>query len=329
MLRPTFFRSLSVGACALAVALIAAPAFAQLTANAKGMVVDETGKGVEADLLFKWLGEINREATVKANAKGEWLKAGLAPGAWKVTATTKDGRMGATNINLTLGEINKIPNIVVKAVSASAAKAATMSAKEIEAENKKQVAMEADFNAAKLAFDSGDYDGAVAGLERVLVNLPNCAACYASIGDAHNKKGDLVKAEAAYLKSIEMDAKKAAPYAALATIYNGQKKFKEAGEMSAKANELSEASGGGGDASSVYNQGVILWNQQKAPEAEALFEKATKLDPTMADAFYWLGMARVNQGKLPEAKAPLQEYMKLKPTGEHAETVKGLLAVIK
>ena len=86
-------------------------------------------------------------------------------------------------------------------------------------------------------------------------------------------------------------------------------------------NQLS-FTGGGGNAQSVYNQGVILWNQSKAVEAEAQFLKATQLDPKMAEAFYWLGMARVNQGKLPDAKAPFQEYMKLAPTGQFADQVK-------
>ena len=51
----------------------------------------------------------------------------------------------------------------------------------------------------------------------------------------------------------------------------------------------------------VFNQGVILWNAGKIPEAKEQFEQAVKLDPNMADAHYWLGMALVNAGKMPEA----------------------------
>src|SRR3712207_7549398 len=36
-------------------------------------------------------------------------------------------------------------------------------------------------------------------------------------------------------------------------------------------------------------------------EAKKNFEEAVKLDPKLADAHYWLGMALVNEGKLPEA----------------------------
>ena len=73
---------------------------------------------------------------------------------------------------------------------------------------------------------------------------------------------------------------------------------------------------------------MIFWNQSKAAEAADQFEKAIKADPTMADAYYFLGMALVNQGKLPEAKPHLQQYLKLAPTGQHAETVKSILGSI-
>lgn len=327
MTRNVLVRNLLVGALALTCALlVAAPASAQLTSVIRGKVVDESGAPVEGAIVKgTFTGDMVREFdNVKTNVKGEFLRAGLAPGNWKVTAT-KDGLVGSLAVVLTLD-----PAIVTIAIGTpKAAPPAGMTAKQIEENNKAQVQMEADFNAAKIAYDSGDYDTAITNLQKIVVTLPTCAACYLSMGDAYVKKNDLENAEKSYLKSIEIDGSKPAPYAALATIYNSQKKFDEAGKMGAKANELSEAAGGGGDASSVFNQGVILWNQSKAAEAEPQFLKATQLDPKMADAFYWLGMCRVNQGKLPDAKAPFQEYMKLAPTGQYADQVKAMLDVIK
>jgi TolA-binding protein len=101
--------------------------------------------------------------------------------------------------------------------------------------------------------------------------------------------------------------------------------------MSAKANELAGAAGGaaGGSAESIYNQGIIFWNQGKIADAKAQFAKAIELDPKMADAQYWYGMALVNEGKLPDAKKPFEEYLKLAPTGQYADTAKAMLAMIK
>ncbi len=327
MVRPELFRRLTIAALAIVfLGTLAVPAHAQLTAVMRGKVVDDAGVPVpDAEIKFEFLGDINREYTGKSDKNGNFLRAGLSPGPWKVTAT-KDKLVGVEpRVNLSLDGAT----VTIKLGDAKKAAAAGMSKEEIEAANKKQAQMEADFNAAKTAFDAGDYDGAIAGLTKVTVALPGCAACFSSIGDAYMKKNDLDNAEKSYLKAVEIDQTKAGPYMALATLYNAQKKFDQAGKMSEKANSLSEMMGGGGNAQAVYNQAVILWNQSKAQEAEAQFLKATQLDPKMADAFYWLGMARVNQGKLPDAKAPFQEYMKLAPTGQFADQVKAMLDVIK
>jgi TolA-binding protein len=84
--------------------------------------------------------------------------------------------------------------------------------------------------------------------------------------------------------------------------------------------------------SQVFNQGVILWNAGKIPEAKAQFEAAVKADPNMADARYWLGMSLVNAGTpeaMKEAKPHFEAYLKLAPTGQYADTAKAIIASIK
>ena len=74
---------------------------------------------------------------------------------------------------------------------------------------------------------------------------------------------------------------------------------------------------------------MILWNAGKIPEAKAQFEEAVKLDPNMADAQYWLGMALVNGGDTAGAKPKFEAYLKLAPTGQYADIAKSILASIK
>lgn len=323
MIRFTSVRNLTVSALALAFALVAVPASAQLTSVIRGKIVDEAGKPVEGAIIKGvFLGDVKREFdNVKSNAKGEFLRAGLAPGNWKVTAT-KDALVGNLTVALSLD-----PAVITIQLGAPKKEAPSgMSAKQIEDNNKKQAQMETDFNAAKTAFDSGDFDGAIANLQKIVVALPTCAACYLSMGDAYTKKMDMEGAEKAYLKSIELDPTKPQPYAALATVYNAQKKFDEAAKMGAKANELSDAAGGG-DAPSAFNQGVILFNQGKAAEAVVHFDKATKLDPKMADAWYYAGLSRVAAKGVAtdEAKAAFREYLKLAPDGQYAAIAKDII----
>jgi tetratricopeptide (TPR) repeat protein len=150
-----------------------------------------------------------------------------------------------------------------------------------------------------------------------------------NIAVVHVKKKEFDQAEVAYKKAIELNPSSADAYNGLANIYNAQKKFDQAAEASAMAQKLGAAAPGGASASSVFNQGVIAWNASKIADAKKSFEEAIKLDPKLADAHYWLGMANLNEGKMPDAATAFEEYLKLAPTGQYAEQAKGILTQIK
>ncbi len=308
-------RSVVAGALVLAMAAIATPAAAQL-ASIRGKVVDEAGQPViGATVTVSFNGDMNLEYTVTTNDKGEWTKAGLQPGHWKLTATKDDLSGSIPDIHAQLGEMTKMPDIVAVKVDPNAKVVkSNLSAEEIEKANKRQAMLKQLFDDANLAFDAGDYDTAITKLQGLTTEMPECAACYAKIGDVFLKKNDQANAETNYLKAVELNADLADVYSALATIYNSQKKFDKAAEMSAKGNELKGASATGGDPMSLYNQGIIFWNQGKMAEAKGQFEKAVQLDPKMADAQYYLGMAiyslaSAGTGKVTDAKAPLEQYL--------------------
>jgi tetratricopeptide (TPR) repeat protein len=184
------------------------------------------------------------------------------------------------------------------------------------------------------AVEAGKFDEALAKLQSLDERIEKCAPCQMKMAEVHAKMKDEAAAEKDLLKAIEYDPTKAEPYQMLANLYNNMRKFDEAAKASAKANELLGASGGGGDALSLLNQGIIFWNAAKYAEAKAEFAKAVKADPKKAEAQYWLGLSTYNlaasgQGNLADAKGPLSEYLKLEPKGEYAEVAKALLATIK
>ncbi|MEZ5319989.1 MAG: tetratricopeptide repeat protein [Vicinamibacterales bacterium] len=317
----------------------ATPALAQV-GSLRGKVVDEAGNGVEgAEIVFDFVGDYTRQIKVTTGKNGEWVKAGMpsnAPGtSWTMTVTKGDLSARRPGVMVKIGEMVRMDDVVLRPGGASAKVATDMTAAEVAKANKRQEELAALFDEAGTLIKAGDLDGALAKITTINTEVENCAACYEQIGAIQFQKGDLAAAETAYLKAIEindtvLNTPKPQPYAALATIYNQQRKFDEAGKMSEKANALSgDATGGGGSAETVYNQGIILWNQSKQAEAQVQFEKAIKLDPNLADAHYWLGMALVSQGKMQEAKTPFETYLKLAPEGENAATAKAILAQIK
>lgn len=326
-----FLRTLLVGITAILLVGVAVPAYAQL-GSLRGKVIDESGKGVpDAEVVLDFVGDFARQLKAVTDKNGEWIRAGMPAGGGTWNITIKKGTLvgNLTNVKVALGEMTRVADVTIKPPSAGGAAAnkapAGMSADEVAKRNKKQNELKALFDQANAAVDAGQYDDAIAKLTQISTELEKCAACYARMGDVYLKKNDLDNAEKSYLKAIDVDPTQAGAYGALASLYNQQKKLDEAAKMSAKALELM---GDSGDASQVFNQGVIFWNQSKVPEAKAMFEKAAKLDPKMADAHYWLGMALVNEGNMADAGKEMQQYVTLAPTGQYADTAKAILASV-
>ena len=316
----------------------------------------------EAYVTFTLKGDTPKKFEAITDAFGGFYKSGLPPGTYDITVKKEwrdpiQGRATgnkpvifiaeAFGVVLKPGEKLRVPDMPAFTEEARAAgkgkpgtAAAVAASPETDAANKRAAEVNALAKDADAAVAAGKYDDAITMLMSIVTKKAEknetCAACYMKIGEVELKLKHEDKAEASFLKAIEQDPKLRDPYVQLASLYNGQRKFEEAAKMSAKANELGGAAsgGGGGDATSMYNAGIINWNAGTYPEAREEFAKAVKLDPKNANAQYYLGMAIFNlasSGKatMADAKAPFQEYLKLAPTGEFAEVAKAILATIK
>src|SRR5262245_11282759 len=331
MTSATIRRTLTISAIAIGLAIVASPVFAQ-TGQIKGKVVDAQGNPVEGAKIALFNLNTNRTLETKTKKNGEYIQVGLTPSKYRVTASKGDlSDTREIDIHLDMATLDfKLTN---------AGGGAGMSKEEAAKAKAKAEAMNKSFSEAVELSNAGKTDEAVAKFNEVIAAKPDCAECYANIGTVQAKAKKYDEAEAAYKKAIEVNPKFAEAYNGLANLYNAEKKFDQAAEASQKAMELSSAgagaaggAAGGGNASGVFNQGVILWNAGKIPEAKAQFEQAVKLDPNLADAHYWLGMALVNAGTpeaMTEAKGHFETYLKLAPTGQYAETAKGIVASIK
>ncbi len=316
----------SLVTCALAIGLVyaPAPALAQ-SGQVKGKVVDAQGQPVEAaKITIVNVETSGRKLETKTNKKGEYIQIGLQPGQYTITAS-KDNLSDSRDVRISLdmSEVN------LKLVPGGGA---GMSKEEAAKQQAKVAAIRKSFDEGVALSNENKNAEAIAKFEEVIANAPKCAECFANIGTIYARMKEYDKSEAAFKQAIEAKPDFAEAYSGLANVYNAQKKFDQAAEASAQANKLMGAAaggGGGGSASSTFNQGVILWNAGKIQEAKAQFEQAVKLDPNMAEAHYWLGMAFVNAGNTAEAKPHFEQYLKLAPTGQYAETAKSIVASIK
>lgn len=297
---------------------VAAPVLAQSTGMIKGKVVDGEGKPVEdAKVTISLKEGANRSFDTKTNKRGEYIQIGLQSGSYSVTATKdKVGVQSFDNVRVKAGAPVEV-NFVLAPAAAGPGNAAAAAA------------LKKAFDDGVAASKAGNHDEAIAKFQEAAGMIPNCFDCYYNIGFAYSQKKDYDKAAEAFNKAIELKPDFGNAYTGLATVYNAQKKFEEAAKASAKATELSGAAGGAGNAEALYNQGVILWNGGKIPEAKKQFEETIKVDPNHAEAHYQLGMALLNEGKLADATAEFETYMKLAPTGQYAAQAKSMIATLK
>jgi tetratricopeptide (TPR) repeat protein len=316
-------RRATVAGCilTLTLAFVPAPALAQ-SGSIKGKVTDAQDQPVDgATVSLSSTDKGGKPITVKTNKRGEYMQVGLSPGHYKVTVTKGDLSVTKeTDVHLDM------LNFDIKLAAGGVGGAGI--SKEEAAKNEKAKTTFAE--GVQLSKD-GKTDEAVAKFEEVAAMVPGCAECYQNIGMVQMNAKKYDEAEAAYQKAIELKPSPEA-YDGLANLYNAQKKFAQAEEAGKKAMELSASAAGaagGASASALYNQAVILWNQNKAQEAAEKLEAATKTDPNFPEAHYLLGKAYINLGKLPESAKELQTYLQLAPNGQNKDDATKTLEMLK
>lgn len=299
----------------------ASPALAQSVV--RGKALDNTGNPVPDAVVQFERQDMNQKAQGKTDRNGDFIQVGLASGEWKITISKDKVGSASQTARVTQGNNAPLSFTLAPAVAPSSGLAAK--------DKEEAAALQALAGSALAAFKAGDNDTAIARFNDVIVKAPTCADCYYNLALAHTNKKDYDQAEAAYKKMIELKPDSAEAYTGLANIYNTQRKFDLAAEASANASKYSAGAGGiaGGSAESFYNQGVILFNSQKFPEAKAQFESAVKADPNMAMAQYQLGMTALNLGDFALAVTSLEAYLKLDPNGAKAAEVKTSLPALQ
>jgi tetratricopeptide (TPR) repeat protein len=312
-----------IALASVVVFLFALPAAAQ--GMIQGTVVDAAGMPVDgAKITIEQTEGVTRKFETKSDKKGEFIQIGLQGGPYKVTAEKDKLSSNTAEVRVSISRPAEA-NLVLGAGGASAAASKEAAVKNAE--------LKKVFEEGVAASRAGNHDEAITKFAAAAALNATCYDCYYNIAFSESQKKDYDKAEAAYKKAIEIKPDYAEAYSGLANVYNATRKFDQAATASAKAMELSgsgaAAGGGGGNADALFNQGVILWNAGKIPEAKKQFEGAIAANPNHAESHYQLGMAMVNEGNLAGATAEFETYLKLAPTGPNAATAKGILGSLK
>ena len=317
-------RTLAICALVLGLAAVASPALAQ-TGQIRGKVVDADNKPVEGAKVTLQAVETNSRFELKTKKNGEYMQIGIPPGNYKITAE-KDGLTATKNshISLDMAEVN------LTLTKGGAAASGDMSKADRAKAEARVAGIKAAFSEGATLANAGKYDEAIAKFNEVLKDVPKCPECYIGIGASSAAKKDYPASEAAYKKALELDPNLIEAYSGLATVYNDQKKFAEAKEMSAEVMKRAAAGGAtGGGADSLYNAGVISWNANDFAKAQEQFAAALAANPNHAESHFMLGQVYLNLGKLAEAAKEFEAYTKIAPNGPNAKDAASKIEMLK
>jgi len=329
--------ALAVAAVFLAVALVASAQLGVMGA-VRGWVTGQDGKPIVGAVVhFRNLNTQQKQA-LKTDKNGEFFGTGLIHGDYEIRIEHQGQELAKIAKRLVYGGIAGNPNDInfrnefrfdfSKAPSQQSEEAAKQS------EEQKQ-AMDAFDKAVALNRDA-KYDDALAELLPLMEKDPTQWAVHAQMGVAYQNLGRFEEAEASYKKAIELQPSNPSLYSNLGQVYVKMKRQDEARQMFDAAAQLSPE-----DAASAYfNIAVTFINAGDMKAAVDPLRKATELDPSRAEAHYWLGMSLFNQSEYkteggemktivpPGTREAFERYLQLQPNGKYAADAKAMLEAI-
>ena len=326
-------RQTFVAAVAIAALLVGAR---QASAQGAMGMVEGTVKDVKGDIVAGAVVSLKStdgkySAQAKTNNKGQYTQIGLYPTEYEIIATFKDQESIPVKMMINPSTMGKADLTIADKKAIAASQNAASEKGKAEAAAKDKVAKL--FGEGVTASNAGNFDEAIAKFTESVAISPQCNVCYTNIGVAYLGKKDYPNAETSFKKALELNANDAEAYNGLSTVYNAQKKFEQAAEMSGKAAALSgtAATPGGavsGNPDALYSQAANLFNAGKMAEAKPLLEQIVKLKPEHADAHYLLGLSLAADDPK-QAKTEIEAYLKLAPNGSNAPTAKAVLSELQ
>lgn len=317
---------LTVCGVLLAALVLARPVFAQEwrggRARVEGSVKNEKGEPIPgAKVSMRWGKSGGGGPDLVTDTKGKWAIMGLTGGPWHVDFEAA-GYL-PRKITAELSEANRNPPIDIQLEAQAPAQAQA-------AKEQLQVGGQKISPEAAAAIEAGN----------AALTAKNFAQAREAYLKAFSEMGEsvplIIRIAAAYYGEGNSD--EALKYTKLATDKDPQNV--DAWRMTAEI-ELQKGNLDAGkaalekvpedkitDAQPYFNIGVLLFNKKKATEADAAFSKALSVQPDLAEAYYYRGLARLQMNRKADARADLEKYLEVAPEGPDAKDVRELLKSI-
>lgn len=313
----------------------------EMIARVKGTVKDQQGNLIpKAKITFIYIQQNIRAETV-TNKKGEYIRAGLRPGIYKIIVKAEGFTTWVQeDIRIRAGEtgIGGVPKVDFILESRERAKK-----KEEAVKTQKNLAViRKEYKEAQEAFAAKDFDAAIKKYKKILELDPNQSSSIYNLAMSYINKKMFKEAVETLKKGVEVQPENAEAnfYLAYSIMMadwgkaeetvekekaeEAEKRMKDAEEYFFKSLDL-----GFNDPDALFSMGAAMANNKREEAALKAFSQAVELKPDFERALIEMATSHVQLGNYEKAKELFEQYLKEHPDGEYAPRAEQMLKALK
>jgi tetratricopeptide (TPR) repeat protein len=191
------------------------------------------------------------------------------------------------------------------------------------AENAQAAALRV-YNEGGEAFAAGDRETALARFVAAAELDPALREAHHAIATLRLAQGDAAAAAEAAEKALALGSDDLATLRVLFDAYDTLGRHEELASIAPRLAAVDPDFGG----AKLLEQAARLWNAGESEGAAALSRQAVAIDPSLAKAWYFIGLHHLGAGENEEARAALETFLAAAPDDPDAEAAKEMLAFL-
>lgn len=188
-----------------------------------------------------------------------------------------------------------------------------------------EVAARRVYNEGGQAFQAGDKDTALAKFQEAAKLNPSLKDAHHAVATLLLEKGQDAEAATAAETALSLGSDNIDTLRVLYSAYDNMGKTAELMEIAPRLAAVDPDFGGG----KLLEQAGHLWNGGQAEQSVALARQALAIDPSLAKAYYYIGLQELSKGNNAEAKSALEKFIAEAPDDSEAGSAKEMLAYIQ
>lgn len=181
------------------------------------------------------------------------------------------------------------------------------------------------YNEGGAAFREGDKTTALAKFREAAAADPTLIDAQHAVATLELAEGNAEAAAEAAEKALALGSGDVRTLRVLYDAYQALGRNEQLAEIAPRLAAIDPDYG----APKLLEQAAEAWNGGQTERAVGLAKTALSMDPSLAKAYYFIGLDHISKGESDEAKASLNKFLELAPDDVEAATVKEMLSYLE